>query len=292
MSLGVAIKKSAHSDQLIDFLPFLNLLFPMKSSIAILGSSGLIGLKLANILETEGFTVIRTTRNSMHVDLVKERPTYIINCIGAGMDVRRNQTNEQIWAANYEVPMEILKLAERLDTKFINIGSILEKIEHLSTPYIESKRKFTKEIMTSHELHSGAISILTPIAFGLDLEHAFIAAVLNAGKTGTPVQLESPKAVREFIHVSDLASIVLKLLSLDSFTVSAFEAGTGTGYCLSELCESALKGLVEPTWVFSPRPNKTNEFAVVSDVNFVTNDLGIQLFYDLPKWLQLQLAEI
>lgn len=264
----------------------------MKSSVAILGSSGLIGSKLANILETQGFTVIRTTRISITEELIREKPLCIINCIGAGMDIRKNQTNEQIWAANYEVPVEILKLAERLEAKFINIGSILEKIEHLNTPYIESKRKLTREMVASFERHSGAISILTPITFGLDLEHAFIAEVLNAGRTGTPVQLESPMAVREFIHVADLATIVLKLLSLDSFALPIFETGTGIGYSLSELCDSVLNGLVEPPWIFSPRPNKTNEFAVVADVDFVTNELGIQLFYNLPKWLQFQLREI
>lgn len=264
----------------------------MQSPVAILGSSGLIGSKLANILEIQGITVIRTTRYLLQEELLREKPLYIINCIGAGMDIRKNQTNEQIWAANYEVPMEILKLAEHLEAKFINIGSILEKIGDLNTPYIESKRKFTGEIVSSYERHSGAISILTPITFGLDFEHAFITEVLNAGKTGTPVRLESPKAVREFIHVSDLARIILKLLSLESFSVSVFEIGTGTGYCLSELCDSALIGLVEPAWLFAPRANKTNEFAVVADVNFVTNELGIQLSHNLPKWLQLRLAEI
>jgi nucleoside-diphosphate-sugar epimerase len=263
----------------------------MKSSIAILGSSGLIGSQLANSLETQGFTVTRPSRNSMHEELMRERPRYIINCIGAGMDIRRNQTKEQVWAANYEVPMEILKLAESLEARFVNIGSLLEKIEHLSTPYIQSKRKFSREIVTSYERRSGAVSILTPITYGLDVEHAFIAEVLNAGKTCTPVQLESPKAVREFIHVSDLARIILKLVSLDSFTVPVFEIGTGTGYCLSELCDSTLKGRVEPAWLFTPRAGKTNEFAVVADVDFLNNELGIQLFYGLPKWLQLQLGK-
>lgn len=264
----------------------------MKSSVAILGSSGLIGSKLVTILETQGFVIIRPTRNSIHEEILRERPMYIINCIGAGIDIRKNQTNEEIWTANFEVPKEILKLSESLGAKFINIGSILEKVEHFNSPYIESKRKFTQEITSSYERHSAATSILTPITFGLDLEHSFIAEVLNAGKAGRPVQLESPKAVREFIHVSDLAKIILKLLSLDSFPVSAFEIGTGYGYCLSELCDSALQGLVEPAWIFAPRENRTNQFAVIADVDFVTNELGIQLFYNLPKWLQLQLMEI
>ena len=269
-----------------------NLLSNLPLTIAITGSTGLIGSKLVNILSEQGFTVSQPRKERLLEDLKEFNPAYIINCIGAGMDIRKGHSDEEIWKANFETPLELLKLAEKLGSKIISIGSILEKVNSFSSPYIDSKRKFTEEITHSHSQNFKAVSILTPIVFGLEQEHVFVTEIINAGISKVPMNLESPNAIREFIHVSDLARVIMKLLNSDTFPFSHFEVGTGLGYRLSDLCESVLQGFMMPTWVFSPRKDRTNEYTVIANVDYSIKELGIPISYELAEWLRSRITKV
>ena len=264
----------------------------MHPIIAITGSSGQVGSKLVEILRHEGFMVTLPKKATLLRDVMEANPTHIVNCIGAGMDRRKNQTDQEIWSANFEIPLELLRLARRLNSKFINIGSILEKVETWTSCYIESKRALTREIAFSKPLHHDAVSILTPIVFGLGIEHVLLSDILNAAASKRPITLESPNAIRDFIHVNDLGGVIVKLLGEHAFPSSSFEIGSGTGYKLSELCESVLQGLLIQTWESSPRNSRSSEYSVVADVNYSTDELEFQIDYDLVTWLKLRISQL
>ena len=68
--------------------------------IVITGSTGLIGSHVRDFLQSEDFEVYCPARNEI-LDVVKKiKPSHIINCIGAGMDHRKNQSEDAIWLAN------------------------------------------------------------------------------------------------------------------------------------------------------------------------------------------------
>lgn len=260
-----------------------------KSIVAITGSTGLIGSKLIDFLTLQGFTVLLPRRQCLLTDILETKPTHIINCIGAGMDIRKNQTSEEIWEANYTTPLKLIQIAEALDAKFINIGSILEKVHPFSSPYIESKRSLTLKISSLSCRQLSAISILCPIVFALDKEHILISEILKSARSKVPVNLESPEAIREFVHFEDLARFISKLIHVDKFDHSSCEIGNGVGYRLSGLCESVLNGLVSTPWISTLTNERTNKYAVVADTDYSVNQLGFQVDFELEKWLKAQI---
>ena len=262
-----------------------------KSSIriAILGSTGLVGSCLVAALRQQNYDVIPLNRENLFHILSASNPTHVINCMGAGMDVRRDQTREEIWQANFEIPNQILSSTVERGIQFISIGSILEKVNGFSSTYIDSKRNLSASIEISNISTKNAISVLAPIIFGLEIDHVLLSEIITAGKSRRSANLESPDAVREFVHIQDLIHVVIKLISYKEFDVDLFEIGTGVGYRLSSLCEHALSEIVSPAWVFSPRQERTNEYNIVADIDYAVKMQGFKIRFELLDWLAEQI---
>ncbi len=259
--------------------------------IAVVGSNGLVGSILVRSLRQVNYDVIPLTREHLFQNLTSEMPTHVINCIGAGMDVRRNQSKEEIWKANFEVPNQILSFAISQGIKFISIGSILEQVSEFSSTYIDSKRNLSTSIEIFNNSSKNAISVLAPIIFGLEIDHVLLSEIITAGQLRRSVILESPDAVREFIHIQDLIHVVKSLISQESFEVPSFEVGTGVGYKLSALCEQALLGIVSPAWVYSPRQERTNKYNIVANVDYAAEVLNFKISNELHDWLSEQIQK-
>ena len=258
--------------------------------IAVLGASGKVGSALANILAEQGYKLFFPNKESLNKDLLEINPNFILNCIGAGTDFNRRQSDDDMWCANYEVPSNLLNLSNSLGANFITIGSILEKIVTFKSSYIESKRAFTNRVVRSHSFLPTSISILTPIVFGLAQEHALLEDIISAAKTRGVVPLESPNAIRDFIHVQDLARVVGSLMEMREFPRPYIEIGSGVGYQLSHLCESVLGDGAGATWKSKFDVNRTNEFSVVANLETTKQILPYRIDHELVQWLKARIS--
>ena len=263
-----------------------NLRHELLPRVAITGAGGQIGSFILTHLHICGFSVFPVSKDSLLSDITEIKPDLIINCIGRGSDFRRGCTEEEIWNSNYYVASEILNFAIDNKIRFLNIGSILEKKMEYSSAYIESKRALSALVREYSEKSHQVTSLLTPIVYGLRIEHVLISDILSSAITKVPVNLESPNAIREFIHINDVVDLIIKIIELKEFSNSSIEIGNGAGYKLSDLCDSVLSNFVKPTWNYTPANGRTNDIAIVADVNFIETKLKFDPKVELITWLK------
>lgn len=262
-----------------------------KIRIVIAGSTGIIGGQIKQFLEKEDYEVHSPTRHELLTEIRRIKPECILNCIGAGMDYRKNQSESEIWTANYEVPMQLVRLAQELECKFITIGTLLEKVEGFDSPYIDSKRAFSEFLLTSSEVSLDFSVLQAPIVFGIKPEHALLSEILESSQRHKSVQLESPYAIRDFIHILDLSRVIEHLVKDKKAGGRVFEVGSGKGYLLSRLCENVLRERVNPAWIFLNN-KRTNVFEVIADLTTLESEFNFKVEYDLESWLASEIARL
>ncbi len=253
--------------------------------LAITGSTGKIGSELYKIFKSKGIFANIPSKENLIDDLIEMNPTVIINCIGSGTDVRQKINDVEIWNSNYYLPSEILNYSCKKGIKFINLGSLLEKEPKFKSSYVLSKRAFTSNISKRFDDGDQAISILIPIVYGLNPEHILIDEIINSFQLKIPVKLESPDAIREFLHIKDLASILIEIMDIDVFKNARYEIGNGTGYKLSEVCDSILGQYFSPSWISTPNHVRTNSFRIVANMDLFPKLSSSNQQSDLIAWL-------
>jgi nucleoside-diphosphate-sugar epimerase len=257
--------------------------------LAITGVSGKIGSQLNTIFKSQGIFADLPTKENLLGDLIDIKPTVIINCIGSGTDIRQKTNDLKIWNSNYYAASKILDYSCKNGIRFINLGSLLEKEVKFKSSYVYSKRAFTSSISKSFKSGNQTISILIPIIYGLNSEHILIDEILSSFKLKIPIKLESPEAIREFLHVKDLAAILIKIIHSDVLESARFEIGNGTGYKLSEVCKLTLGQYFNPSWIYTPNPVRTNSFRIVANMNLFPKLTTTNLQSDLIEWLSNKL---
>lgn len=262
-----------------------------KIRIVIAGSTGIIGAKIKQFLERQDYEVHSPTRHELVTEIRRIKPEYVLNCIGAGMDHRKNQSKNEIWTANYEVPIRLVRLSQELDCKFITIGTLLEKVEGFNSPYIDSKRAFSEFLLTSSEIRLDFAVLQAPIVFGIKPEHALLSEILESSQKHKSVQLESPYAIRDFIHILDLSRVIEHLIGDKNAGGRVFEVGSGKGYLLSGLCENALRDRVNPPWNFLQN-KRTNAFEVIADLTTLESEFNFKVECELEAWLASEIARL
>jgi len=262
-----------------------------KIRIVIAGSTGMIGGQIKQYLERQDYEVHSPTRHELMAEIRRIEPEYVLNCIGAGMDYRKNQSESEIWTANYEVPMQLVRLAQELDCKFITIGTLLEKVKGFDSPYIDSKRAFSEFLLTSSEIRPNFSLLQAPIVFGIKPEHALLSEILESSQKHKSVQLESPYAIRDFIHILDLSRVIEHLIKDKNAGSRVFEVGSGKGYLLSGLCENALRDIVNPAWKFL-NSKRTNVFEVIADLTTLESEFNFKVECELESWLASEIATL
>ena len=130
-----------------------------------------------------------------------------------------------------------------------------------------------------------------PIVFGIKPEHALLSEILESSQRHKSVQLESPYAIRDFIHILDLSRVIEHLIKDKKAGGRVFEVGSGKGYLLSRLCDNALRERVNPAWKFLNN-KRTNVFEVIADLTTLESEFNFKVECDLESWLVSEIARL
>ena len=129
----------------------------LKEKVLILGSSGLIGHQVYEYLikssvyelynishqnKTQDDTILINARDesSFIANIIKIRPTIIVNCIGVLINESNINIENAIFLNSY-LPHKIAKLADRINAKFIHLSTDCVFSGIKKEPYIETDQK-------------------------------------------------------------------------------------------------------------------------------------------------------
>ena len=221
----------------------MSLPFPKPSGpppLVIVGASGLIGTALVRAAGTarEVIPIPHApfeTLGKRITDTIGKRPSYVVIC--AGITNPRAPVAD-VQKANVALPQMILdKVAPWTpESHFLTLGTVMEQFEaacagnnYLKSKldlgkWIESRKdivgKFVRHVQL-HTVYGGELKHLKPYSF-LGLMHSALAG-------GRPFPMSMGDQLREYHHVDDVASSLIKLLE----SKSVWEKGQPPIYTLS-----------------------------------------------------------
>lgn len=219
-----------------------------RLKVAILGGSSFLGREIIKQAKMADLQLVQVGRKSLlkydfpeisfarSFDMVSLIDCdLIVNCLGAGIQPRHTDTSSDIFELN---AFEPIRLINRLHDagykgKLITFGSYFE-IGNAEVNYSFDEVEFVNVRNVLNSSYAQSKSVLTHFidrsyeAFSFELAHLILPNVYGAGENdqrlfpyikecvlhNKKMEFTSGVQIRQFLHVSDIASQVLKMLKL------------------------------------------------------------------------------
>ena len=192
-------------------------------SYLIVGANGNFSLQLQEILCTDNPIVLDRklysdweNHNSKLISKVASINEefdlkYLINTVGI---ISKNYSADFIMYWNYLFPKYLYQICQELHLTLVTLGSIHETIQEMCTdnPYLESKKELEQFLVKNNFVNSVHFQIHTWYG-GQNLQpEMFLGQIINSLKNKTIFNMSDGKQVREYQHVFDDATCMLKNL--------------------------------------------------------------------------------
>lgn len=137
------------------------------------------------------------------------------------------------------------------------------------------------------EAGEGAAVILRVFnAYGPGQDPSFIAAhVVDSLRSGRSIELQTPQAVRDFVHVDDVADAFRRAAESRESGLRVYNVGTGIGCRIDDFAALASTAAGRPAPVAVPRPSPDGD-AVVASTAAIQAGLGWSARIDLGDGLR------
>ena len=222
-----------------------------KSKVAIIGSQSFLATYIINAfkkktsLSLTGFSRVKNDLNiDKHilfsfpqVDLDFEKLLdfdTIIYTVGRGIQQKTGESIESIYSVNAFLPIKILNFlfSKKFNGQFITFGSYFEigynneyhfysedevvlSANKVPNDYAASKRLLTCFI-SSRDLNLKHYHLILPNIYGCgENENRIIPYLINSILKELPVKLTSGEQIRQYIHTSDVANLVVSIVQND-----------------------------------------------------------------------------
>jgi len=223
--------------------------------IAVTGSSGFIGSHLTPLLKTNGYDVVEISRQKginledwNQVQSIK--PCDIIIHLAAKTFVPDSFNNPyEFYESNIKLTLNVAELANRWKARLIHLSSYLYgppqylPVDENHTlnphnPYAQTKL-ISENIITGYARDFNVKGIMFRVfnIYGPNQDSSFlIPTILKQVKEGKVV-LKDPRPKRDFIHVYDVASAIVKSVLTNFENMDIVNLGSGKSYSVTEIVE-------------------------------------------------------
>ena len=253
--------------------------------IFVTGAAGFIGSEFCRQARSLGHEILPLLRphrldNLPHEAIKSFSPETVVHCAWIATPGVYTDSPENVVLQNQS--SDLFQYLSRIGVRhFIGCGTCAEYADSTApldedrsklspvTPYARAKHALHSELEKLAREHSVALSwarIFYP--YGKN-EHPdrLISSLLRGHKTGSRYSVRTPDAVRDYVHVEDVASALLTLVERQA--AGSFNIGTGHGVRLGTL-ESMVASLVgnerfvEPESGFSENSSRDRVVASVA----------------------------
>jgi nucleoside-diphosphate-sugar epimerase len=157
--------------------------------------------------ENKNYTLISKITSASEVYELK----YLINTVGI---ISKNFSNDFITYWNYLFPKHLYQICQDLNLTLVTLGSIHETVPEMcvNNPYLESKKKLEQFLAKNNFMNSAHFQFHTWYG-GRNVNYEmFLGQIINALKNKTVFKMSDGKQIREYHHISDDATCVIRNL--------------------------------------------------------------------------------
>lgn len=141
----------------------------------------------------------------------KNNSKYLINAVGI---ISKNYSNDFIKYWNYLFPKHLYQICQDLNLTLVTLGSIHETIPEMcvNNPYLESKNALVQFLAENNFRNSVHFQFHTWYGGRNINDEMFLGQIINALKNKTVFNMSDGKQIREYHHISDDATCVIRKL--------------------------------------------------------------------------------
>lgn len=213
----------------------------------------------------------------------------VVNTVGI-LDPHKSQS--QIEALNVDFPLRLFNAIQPLDGKLATFGTILEEFPDLCkpNPYLASKLKLGKTLMSmgSENTSTFAHFRLHTWYGGLNLHpHMFLGEIVKAINSNEKFKMSSGMQLREYHHIEDDVSCIMKLLEHNAGGV--LQISHGGAKPISEIAENIFSYFHKESLLqINPKSEPPNENLSIrfQPLKEISNQLFRPLFPNLTTYLE------
>lgn len=192
-------------------------------SYIIVGANGNFSLQLQEFLRTDNPIVFDRNlysdwenHNSKFISKVASISEefglkYLINTVGI---ISKNYSADFIKYWNFLFPQHLYQICRELNLTLVTLGSFHETIKEMCTdnPYLESKKELEQFLVKNNFENSAHFQFHTWYGGRNIQPEMFLGQIINSLKNKTIFNMSDGKQVREYHHVFDDATCMLKIL--------------------------------------------------------------------------------
>lgn len=295
----------------------------MKDKVLVTGASGFVGACLAESMVNEGYSVAVVTRdinkawrlekikkdvkvyntnlcdkNSVEKMMLDFKPQRIFHLATYGGYYFQNDDKE-ILDNNIFSIYNLISAATKTDfNSFINIGSSSEYgtksqdmketdiLEPINTYGISkaTATMYCKMVALNYKLPISTVRLFSPFGYYEDKSRLVPSVVLSCINNKNP-ELASGDAVRDFIFIDDVISMILKVSESNNISGKIYNCGTGKQHSVKEMVDTIIgvsnKNL-SPNWGrVDGRKSDTQKWQ--ADMSYVEKELNWKPKYGLAE---------
>ncbi len=266
--------------------------------VAVTGSSGFIGTHLVPLLKGKGHIVVEISRrNGINLEdwhQIKDiQECDVIVHLAAKTFVPDSFIQPyEFYNANIKLTLNAVELARLWKAKIIHISSYLygppqylpvDEIHpiHPHNPYAQTKM-IAENIVQGYARDFNLMGLMFRVfnIYGPNQDFSFlIPTILNQVKAGRVI-LKDPRPKRDFIHVYDVASAIVKATEIDFNEMEIVNLGSGKSYSVKEIVDIFQKSSPIPFEV-----EYTNEYRHGEVLDSVSDNTKLaKLLHWNPEW--------
>lgn len=272
----------------------------MSMRIALTGTRGWIGRGLCSELQKLGCTLEILHGDVRHPATFNTRFDTLIHLASAKREDFISEPG-RAFEVNVQGTENALQACERNGAKMVFIstsgvyardasGALSEETACIAPPlpYGDSKWQGEELCRATHARSGIPVRILRIFnVYGPGQNEQFLIGYLvRHALTNRPIQLQTPHARRDFIHVADVRHAVALAATHQGSGVETFNVGSGRSHSVLEVVEELKKALKHPVTLHMPANPVESPDQAIANISRIQRALGWTPHITLPQGIQ------
>ncbi len=276
-----------------------------RQNVIVTGSKGFIGLHLVDTLRTLEYTVQEWSHDVRQISDHKIHSSVVFHLAARITPSKFIDSPKESFEINTQGTQAVLDYCRRVGAKCIFTSTsgiyqgsdqLIQVTEHSnaqpSSRYGISKL-IAEQLCNFESEVNGVTSVILRLfnVYGPGQKLPFIVPYIIKNLTNNePIDLKTPQANRDFVHVSDVVDALIKSVKIETPGCHIYNIGTGIPTKISELI-NLCENLLDTKAVINLAMNEHTESGIYANASAANADLGWKHKISLTRGLNALISE-